>query len=69
MAIIMLSTNHSLLLEAAVVSEDERYYLMLAQNSLSNHPICAQLPAASYFIEYNVVHAYDYTTKINKFLN
>ena len=69
MAKIMLSTNHSLVLEAAVVSEDERYYLMLAQNSLSDHPICAQLPAASYFIEYNVVHVYDYTTKINKFLN
>ena len=45
MAIIMLSTNHSLLLEAAVVSEDERYYHTLAQNLLSDHPICTQLPA------------------------
>ena len=45
-AIIMLSTNHSLLLEAAVVCEDERYYHTLAQN-LSNHPICTQLPASA----------------------
>ena len=45
MAIIMLSTNHSLLLEAAVVSEDERYYHTLTQNLLSDHPICTQLTA------------------------
>ena len=41
----MLSTNNSLLLEAAVVSEDERYYHTLTQNLLSDHPICSQLPA------------------------
>ena len=45
MAIMMISTNHSLLLEAAVVSEDERYYRTLAQNLLSDHPICTQLTA------------------------
>ena len=44
---------------------------MLVQNSLSDHPICAQLPAASYVIEYNVVHVYDYITNLlnDKFLN
>ena len=45
MAIIMLSTNHSLLLEAAVVSEDDRYYHTLVQNLLSDHPIRTQLTA------------------------
>ena len=43
MAIIMLSTNHSLVLEAAVVSEDERYYHTLAHNLLSDHPHTLQL--------------------------
>ena len=41
-AIIMLSTTT---LEAAVVSEDEGYYHTLAQNLLSDHPICTQLTA------------------------
>ena len=63
----MKSTNHSLLLEAAADSRDLQYYLTLAQNLLSDYQICAQLNAASY--EYNVVHVYDCTTKINKFFH
>ena len=67
----MLSSNHSLL-ETAADSKDQRYYLMLAHNQLlSDRPILSVLTdclhAASY--GYNVVHAYDYTTKINKFFH